>query len=55
MNRTLTLQNVRIKCIYIFSQQICVDNVHVPGSVLGSGDTAVSKTAKVPDLMELTF
>lgn len=27
-------------------QQICVDDLHVPGPLLGSGDIAVSKTAK---------
>lgn len=35
--------------------QIYVGNVHVPGPVLGSGDTTVRETAEVPDLMEFTF
>lgn len=37
------------------AQQICVRNVYVPSPVLGSGDTTVTKTAEVPDLMEFTF
>ena len=28
---------------------------HMPGTVLGSEDSAVNKTGKVPALMELTF
>lgn len=52
MNITSTLQNERIKCIFI--QQICVD-LHVPDPILGSGDAAVSKGAKVPGFTELTF
>lgn len=28
---------------------------HMPGTVLGSGDSAVNKTGKVPALIELTF
>lgn len=39
--------------IYSFSQQTFIEHLHVPGIVLGAGDTAVNKTKRACG--ELTF
>lgn len=36
-------------------KQVCGGNLHVPGHVIISGDTAVNETAKVPDLVQFAF